>query len=217
MTPNDFTVQARDDDRRHLRLLERSSVGILSSQELEQLWKGIDIVGDIAILKVPPELEDKAAAIAENLLRTAPNVRVVLRQAGPVESKFRTRRLEWLAGEIRTETTHREFGCVYRVDLAKAYFSPRLGYERKRVADLVSDGECVVNFFAGVGSFSIMIARHARPSRIYSLDLNSAAVHYHRVNNALNRVREPIELICGEARSIVSACLVGRCDRVLLP
>jgi tRNA (guanine37-N1)-methyltransferase len=122
-----------------------------------------------------------------------------------------------LAGENRTETVHNEFECHYRVNVETAYFSPRLGTERKRIADLVSNGECVVNFFAGVGSFSIMIARHSHPSRIYSLDINSAAIRYHAINNALNGVKGVIDLICGDANRLVPASLVGRADRVLLP
>jgi len=195
----------------------KSAKGLLDDQQIRRLWKGVDIVGDIAILRLPQELRGGKSLIAQNLLNLAPYVKVVLAQVGPVESQFRTRRLEWLAGEKRSETVHREFGCRYRVDLNTVYFSPRLGYERKRIADLVSPGECIVNFFAGVGSFSIMIARHARPSRVYSLDLNPVAVRYHLMNNALNGVRETIDLICGDANRIVAASLAGRADRVLLP
>lgn len=197
--------------------MAKSARGILDDQQLHRLWKGVDVVGDIAILKLPQEFQGSKSPIAQNLLKAAPYIKVVLAQVGPVESLFRTRKLEWLAGEKRTETVHKEYGCRYRIDLNSVYFSPRLSHERKRIADLVSPGECVVNFFAGVGSFSIMIARHACPSRIYSLDINPIAVRFHLMNSVLNRVHEIIDLICGDANSIVAASLVGRADRVLLP
>ena len=200
-----------------MRLLSKSAIGHLDAQELARLTKGVDIIGDIAILKIPDEIQGKKHLIAESLLDLAPNLRVVLEQFTPVGSQFRTRKLKWLAGEDRTETVHSEFGCHYRVNLESTYFSPRLGRERKRIADLVSSGECVVNFFAGVGSFSIMIARYSHPSRIFSLDINSAAVRYHAINNALNGVQDAIDLICGDANRIVAASLVGGADRVLLP
>jgi tRNA (guanine37-N1)-methyltransferase len=200
-----------------LRLLTRSARDILDARQLAILRRGFDIVGDIGILKLPGELQGEGHCIAENLLGLVPNLKVILKQVGPVESQFRTRKLEWLAGEKRTVTVHREFGCQYAVDVARVYFSPRLGYERKRIADLVSPGECVVNFFAGVGSFSVMIAKHAKPSRIYSLDLNPVAVRYHAKNNVLNKVRETVDLICGDANEIVSASLLDCADRVLLP
>jgi tRNA (guanine37-N1)-methyltransferase len=189
----------------------------LNAGRLSRLTKGVDIIGDIAVLKLSQEFCDEKHHISQSLLDLVPSLKVVLAQVGPVRSLLRTRKLEWLAGEHRTETVHREFGCQYRVDVGTTYFSPRLSHEHKRVADLVSAGECVVNFFAGVGPFSIMIAKHSRPSRIYSLDINPAAVRYHSVNNALNRVRDTIDLICGDANQIVSASLVRCADRVLLP
>ena len=200
-----------------MRLLSKSAIGHLDAQQLVRLTKGIDIIGDIAILKVPDEFQGKKHLIAESLLGHAPSLRVVLEQIGPVSSQFRVRKLEWLAGEDRTETVHSEFGCRFRVNVETTYFSPRLSSERKRIADLVSTGECVVNFFAGVGSFSIMIAKHSHPSRIFSLDINSAAVRYHAMNNVLNGVRDTIDLICGDANRLVAASLVGCADRVLLP
>jgi len=190
---------------------------ILETNELRSLWKGVDIVGDIAIIKIPQGLEKNKDGVAESLLALVPYLKVVLGQIGPVESQFRTRKLEWLAGEKRTDTLHREYGCEYKVDLSRMYFSPRLGSERRRIADQVSPGECVVNLYAGVGSFSIMIAKHAKPSRIYSLDLNPAAAHYHALNDALNRVTDTIDVICGEANAIVRSSLKGRADRILLP
>jgi tRNA (guanine37-N1)-methyltransferase len=200
-----------------LRLLAKSAMGHLDAGQLARLTKGVDVIGDIAILKLSDEFQDEKHQIAESLLDLAPCLRVVLGQTGPVGSQFRTRKLEWLAGEQRTETVHREFGCQYKVNVETTYFSPRLSHERKRIADLVSAGECVVNFFAGVGSFSIMIARHSHPSKIYSIDINSAAVGYHAANNMLNGVRGIIDLICGDANRLVSTSLVGRANRVLLP
>jgi len=200
-----------------MRLLSKSAIGHLDAQQLPRLTKGVDIIGDIAILKIPDELQGRKHLIAESLLDLAPNLRVVLEQITPVSSQFRTRKLKWLAGEDRTETVHSEFGCRYRVNLETTYFSPRLGRERKRIADLISSGECVVNFFAGVGSFSIMIARHSHPSRIFSLDINSAAIGYHAINNVLNGVQDVIDLVCGDANRLVAASLVGCADRVLLP
>ena len=200
-----------------MRLVEKSAETILDTEQLHGLWKGVDVVGDIAIVKIPSELENNRFRIAENLLSFVPHLKVVLRQVGPVGSRFRIRRFEWLAGEKRTETVHREFGCKFKLDLERVYFSPRLCHERKRIADLVSRGERIVNFFAGVGSFSIMIAKHAKPSKVYSLDLNPLALRYHVINNALNGAREIIDVISGDADSLVSSSLVGSADRILLP
>ena len=44
--------------------------------------------------------------------------------------------LEFLAGADKTETEYKEHGCRFKVDVVKAYFSPRLSTERLRVAKL---------------------------------------------------------------------------------
>ena len=51
-----------------------------------------------------------------------------------------------------------------------------LASERKRVAGLVKPGEIVVDMFAGVAPFSIMIARYAKPKIVYAIDKNKEAI-----------------------------------------
>jgi len=130
---------------------------------------------------------------------------------------FRLRNLEHIAGERKTETLHREYGCVFKVDLAEVYFSPRLSFERMRVGTLVGRGETVVNMFAGVGCFSLIIAKHSLARMVYSIDLNPAAVQLMRENITLNRLRRRVEAICGDAREVVAEQFLNAVDRVLMP
>jgi tRNA (guanine37-N1)-methyltransferase len=191
---------------------------ILNTEELSQLQSALEIVGDIALLKLPPTLIPKAAAIGETLLNANKNIKVVLRQASPVSGELRVRALEWVAGEHRTETTHKENGCTLKVNLSQAYFSPRLHYERARVAKLVQPEEIIVNMFAGVGSFSVVIAKKAQPTRVYSIDINPTAVKYLEENASRNRVWGRVTPILGDARNILETTLKGiPADRVLMP
>ena len=64
--------------------------------------------------------------------------------------ELRIRELEWIAGEKKTKATYRESGCVFNVDLSKVYFSPRLSFERMRIAKQVNADEVIINMFAGV-------------------------------------------------------------------
>ena len=61
--------------------------------------------------------------------------------------------------------------------LKETYFSPRLANERKRITSLVKPGETVVDMFAGVAPFSIMIAKYANPKIIYAIDKNKDAIN----------------------------------------
>lgn len=197
--------------------LRKKLANVLTPSELKSLYRSFDIVGDIAILKIPKELEDKGKLIAEAVMQMNKNVKTVLSQTSPIYGEMRLRKLEWLGGEKRTETIHKEHGCLFKVDLAKCYFSPRLSYEHIRVARQVKPGEVIVNMFAGVGCFSILIAKHSKARRVYSIDINPVAVHYMRINAELNKVESIVESIEGDAKEVIEFRLRGVADRVLMP
>lgn len=182
----------------------------------EKVVKSFDVVGDIAVIKVPPELMEYRFSLARGLLEELPQVKVVLRQSSPHAGDYRLRGLEWLAGERRTTTVHCEHGCRFKVDLAKAYFTPRLSYERLRVASLVGEEELVFNMFAGVGCFSILLAK-LRGAEVVSVDLNADAARLMSENVSLNKVKGLVHAIHGDSRLIGLAGEGGWADRVLMP
>jgi len=191
--------------------------GKLETAELNLLYKSYDIVGDIAVIRVPENLKQHSRLIAETVMQTHKRVKTVLRQVSPVSGDLRIRKLKWVAGERRTETVYREFGCFFRVDLAKCYFSPRLSHERMRIAQLVQPSEVVVNVFAGVGCYSILIAKHSRAEKIYSIDISSFAVQHMRENVELNKVWQQVIPIQGDAKEVIEEKLRSVADRVLMP
>jgi tRNA (guanine37-N1)-methyltransferase len=158
-----------------------------------------EIIGDIALLEDSDLDSQKASKIANVLLRTQPNIKTVLKPLTPVIGEFRVREFEVVAGEPRTETVHREYGCRYKVDLARAYFTPRLSTERARILSWVMEGDTVVDMFAGVGPYSILIAKSNKPSKVVAIDKNPDAVRYLRENIILNSAKN-IEAIEGDAR-----------------
>lgn len=176
------------------------------------LPRAFDVVGDIAVIKVPKGLESHRAAIADAILRWNRNIRVVVSDQG-VKGDLRVRRVEVIGGEPRTTTTHVEYGLRYQVDLAHAYFSPRLATERKRIADAVRSGEVVADPFAGVGPYAILIACRSQASKVYASDANPAAVDLLRANVAANRAASVV-VREGDARRTLEA--IAPVDRVIL-
>jgi len=175
----------------------------------------VDIVGDIAIVRLSDFTSSEKKKVADVLLSDLKNVRVVMEQEGGIEGEFRLRKLRHLGGERRTLTVHRENGCSFRVDLARCYFSPRLSTERLRVAELVKPKERVLNMFAGVGPFSITIARKAG-AEVISCELNGFAARLHEENNGLNKVESLVTVLQGDAAELPE--LTGlKFDRVLMP
>ena len=176
---------------------------------------GIDVIGDIAIVRLVGIDSAVKHEVADALLASMTNVKCVFEQEGGVEGEYRLRKLVHLAGDDRLQTTHRENGCAFEVDLGRCYFSPRLSTERKRIAERVSPGESVLNMFAGVGPFSIPISRMKRV-RVTSCELNEVACAFHEKNNRLNKVAGLIRVLNEDAAEL-PRLLGSRFDRILMP
>ena len=183
---------------------------------LASLPHAVDFVGDIAVVEIPPELEPHRSAIGAAIIKAHKRVKTVLSKSSPVNGVYRLRTYETIGGEARTQTVHKEHGCVYHVDLAKAYFSSRLSYEHVRVASLVKENETVVDMFAGIGPFSILTARMHSNIRVYAVDMNPDAYVLLRRNVLANRVTGKVTPILGDIRQVVNERLKGVADRVIM-
>lgn len=205
--------------------LERTSRAVIYTELLRDklpphllaaLPHSADIVGDIAIVEIPPELEPYETALGDAILRANRQVKTVLAKAGAVSGTYRLRGFNVVAGEAKTTTIHREYGCQYYVDVSRAYFSPRLSYEHNRVSSLVDDGEIVVDLFAGVGPFAVLIAKRHDDVKVYAVDVNPDAVGFLKRNVRLNRVDDKVFPILGDARQVVENKLEGVANRVIM-
>jgi tRNA (guanine37-N1)-methyltransferase len=214
----DFTVEVRafQERKRREKTLAEVLENSLPPHLLANLPRALDVVGDIAIIEIPPELKPSEQLIGAAIQQTHRNVRTVLAKAGAVSGTYRTREFDVIAGEPRTRTVHKEFGCQYQVDVAKAYFSPRLSHEHQRVSSLVLEDETVADLFAGVGPFSVLIAKNHPDVNVYSVDLNPEAFALLKKNVLLNRVQNRVIPMLGDARQIVHDKLSGVADRVIM-
>jgi tRNA (guanine37-N1)-methyltransferase len=183
---------------------------------LVSLPHALDVIGDIAIIEIQSELKTYESLIGEAILATYKNVHTVLAKVGAVSGTYRLRDFEIIAGEKKTTTVHKEYGCQFHVDVAKAYFSPRLSHEHSRVASLVQKGETVVDLFAGVGPFSVLIAKNNADVKVYAVDINPEAIGYLKKNIRLNRVESRVIPILGDARQVIDDRLSGVADRVIM-
>jgi tRNA (guanine37-N1)-methyltransferase len=181
------------------------------------MYKTFDIVGSIAIIRVPETLKNQSSLIAEAIMKTHKEVKSVWRQTSSVSGDYRLRKLEHIFGEKKTETLYKEHGCVYKTDIKRTYFSPRLSYERLRITELIKKGETIFNMFAGVGCYSIAIANHAKPMKVISVDVNPIAFNYLQENIRLNRAEKIVVPILGDAKNIIENRLQNSFDRVLMP
>lgn len=183
---------------------------------ITSLPRAVDIIGDIAIVETPPELKAHERLIGEAILSTHKNVQTVLAKIGSVTGTYRLREFRVIAGKNKTDTVHNEQGCRFKVDVTGAYFSPRLSHEHMRVAALVQKDETIVDMFAGVGPFSVLVAKNKMGVKVHAIDINPKAIELLKNNIRLNRVENRVFPIQGDARQVIKTKLLGVADRVIM-
>jgi tRNA (guanine37-N1)-methyltransferase len=171
-----------------------------------------DVIGDVAVVKLSDELMPYAHEIGNAMLKVQPSLRAVMADAG-VKGEMRIREINMIAGNGTSETKHKEFGVTMIADPGKAYFNPRLSTERMRVASLVKDNEVVIDMFAGVAPFPLVIAKHSRPSVIYAIDINADAAEIAERNIKLNKAKNIIS-ICGDSSEAIKG--LPSADRIIM-
>lgn len=197
-------------------MLKQCLSGLLGEEEIGLLHSSFDVIGDIAVIKIPPELSEREQIIADTILAKMKNVRTVLKQDSPVRGEFRTREVSYVSGEKKFTAIYKENQCLFKVDVSKVYFSPRLSTERKRIASLVKEGERILNMFAGIGSFSIVIAKRVE-CLIESVDNNPVAYELAIESLKLNkRMKGTVKPILSDALEYTKRHK-GSFDRVLMP
>lgn len=194
-----------------------AALSLLPPEARASLPKAFDVIGDLAIVELAPETVAYQGLIAHALMTVHKNIKAVYSKAGPVSGEERVRPLKHLAGETRTSTIHKEFGCSFKVDIAKAFYSPRLSGEHQRVADLVEPGEHVIDMFAGVGPFPVLIAKRLSNVTVDAIDLNSEATRLLEENLRLNHVKGRVRVWNKDAReAILEDDLTGSATRVIM-
>lgn len=195
----------------------------LTDVEISQLYSSFDIIGEIAIIKIPESLEEKKEIIGNSLMDNIKNVKSVFSQSSPVRGEFRIRDLELIAGKDQTITYYKEHGCIFKVDVRNTYFSPRLSTERIRISNLISDDklqnqkDVVINMFGGVGTYSIIIAKKNPQCIVYNIDSNIHAHVLCQENAKLNKVENKVFSIFGDAKDVINSNLSNTANRVLMP
>ena len=191
-----------------------SSVLEIPEQEKRLLPKGWQIIGDIIIVSLREELEKRKNEIGRALQSLYPCCRTVLLDRG-ISGRTRQPSREIIAGE-GTETILKENGCLFKIDAMQLMYSQGNLTEKKRMSRL-GNGEVVVDMFAGIGYFSIPMAVHSRPEKIFAIEINPVAFDYLKENIILNGVEDIIEPVAGDCalvtpRSVAERVIIGYLD-----
>lgn len=188
----------------------------MNTKEAELLPSSFQRLGHVVILRLKPELMPKRELIGEAALTLIPGIKTVCVNTGKIDSEFRQPKVEYVCGEENTKVVHVEHGCQFAFDVTKLMWSMGNMNERKRMYEMVKEGEVVVDFFAGIGYWSIPIAKHAQPKHVYSIDANPDSIASLRENQKLNKIpKEKMTIIHGKCEEV--ATTLGKiADRIIL-
>jgi len=187
---------------------EKCDVDPLKKTPPKKIGVSYDVIGDIAVI----DYSKDAQQIAQDILNTRKRIKVVLAATSPVKGDYRLKDFVVMAGENRTTTFHKEFGIILFVDVSKAYFNPRLSTERNRIAGLAKSDEIVIDMFAGVGPFTIMLGKGVK--RVIAMEINPDAFTYLRKNVELNKLKN-VDAFLGDAKKL-SSQFKGVANRIIM-
>jgi tRNA (guanine37-N1)-methyltransferase len=181
------------------RTLKDALHGKIPPDYVNLIPNSYDIIGKIAILEFEKpdaisikNFTDIKLLIANAVIDVNKNVLSVFEKTSEIKGSYRLRDLGYLCGENKTETVHKENSCVFHLDVKKTFFSPRLVYERRRISESnIKEGEVIVDMFAGVGPFSIQVAKF-NYVEIHAFDLNPNAYAYLKKNITSNKIKGTI-------------------------
>jgi len=164
--------------------------------------RSFDLIGNIALVKFPYEFKGNRKKFAEKILKENKSVRTVLEKSGKFSGRLRKMQTSWLAGEKNKEVLYKENGCSFRFNIDTTYFSSRLSGERKELSEKIKKGEEVLVMFAGVGPFSIVIAKNSKAKKVYSNEINREANKYAKLNLELNKLKGKVEFLSGDIKKV---------------
>lgn len=190
--------------------------GKLTEKERALVRSSYDQLGTIAIVEIPRELVKKEKIIAQTLLASNPQLETVCKKLGAHKGKFRYEPVKILAGKKNLTATYRESGCTFHIHVGKVFFSPRLSTERLRIAQLIQPEEEIGVFFAGVGPFAIVFAKHSRAKHITGIELNPQAVKDFKDNIILNKAADRVSVVQADVLKLGKK-FEGKFDRIAMP
>lgn len=165
--------------------------------------RGFQALGDMVIFHGPrPHPSEVEAVVAWVRPRGVLWIRAL-------QGVTRTPETELLWGE-GGEVCHQENGCRFWLDPSCIMFASGNRGERARMGRVVREGERVGDLCAGIGYFTIPMARAG--ALVHAMEIHPLAHSYLLRSLQENRLEGRVQAECGDCRTLLS----GRYDRVVI-
>ncbi|APX97867.1 class I SAM-dependent methyltransferase [Natronorubrum daqingense] len=213
-TPVLEVVRQLEPEPRNPDLEDRLAARGWSEADLESVPGSWAVIGSVVVVTIPDDCPDERE-LGEALLEIHGEADSVLADEGIANGgeagTFREPKTRHVAGERETETIHTEHGTRYGLDPSKVMFSPGNQAERARMGELVESGERVFDMFAGIGYFTLPMARAG--AHVTATERNPTAVRYLLENAMLNGVETRVDVYVSDCRDLASNV---EADRVVM-
>ena len=191
---------------------ERIAVELSDVPELEGLiperW---EFVGDVVVVRLEEAAWPYRSRIGEAIAKVLGAKSVCADTAGVV-GELRRPTMEVIYG-TDTESVRLENGIRYGFDATKVMFASGNNAERMRMRNLDCTGETVVDMFAGIGYFTLPLAKYSGARRVFACEKNPDSYGFLVRNVADNGVGDIVIPILADNRSLLGR---GFADRILM-
>jgi len=182
-----------------------------TDDEIELAPSSWAVIGDVVLVDMTDV--PRPAEVGEALLQVHGGADTVL-DRGPITGEHREPDVTVIAGTGDTETVHREHGTAYALDLAEVMFSPGNKAERARMGDIVDDSERVLDMFAGIGYFTLPMARAG--ATVTAVERNPDSFRYLIENVRLNGVDDRVHPYRADCRDVAPELADDPVDRIVM-
>ncbi len=110
---------------------------------------------------------------------------------------------------------HKENELFYVIDLEKTMFSSGNISERIRIGKISAKGETIIDFFAGIGYYSIPLLVHGKAEMVHAIDLSKDALECLDEAGKINQISERLTLHHGDI-SEITPYLTIKANRIVM-
>lgn len=174
---------------------------VLPEHLLEEIPTGYAQAGHLAHLNLRDEFKPFGALIGQVILDKNPKIETVVDKTDTIDTKFRTFKMNVLAGKDDLLVEQNESGCKFKFDFSKVYWNSRLSTEHERLITQFQPNEVVGDVFAGVGPFAVPAGK--KNVLVFANDLNPESYKYLKENIVSNHTSDFVKPLNLDGREFI--------------